>query len=156
MRWATIFLALGVASCGSAQRADKERIAQIETASKAGIAACDTRFPQPRRGQQAAWARCVGEAERPLIATVPVGYRDLFEVKAATRTALSAKLDRGEISPEDAQLEAARANSQLMAELEKRQLARRAVEAQEDSAAAAYRGSLGVTCTRFGNSVSCY
>jgi hypothetical protein len=115
--------------------------------------ACSQRFPQPRKGQQAAWAACANEAERPLGAFQP--YPDLLELKFANRLALSAKMDRGQITYEDAQLESAKLNSQVMAEFERRTNAKRAVNAQEIAADAAYRNSLGVTCTRFGDIVTC-
>ncbi len=150
-----VLAGLLMAGCGIARRAEeKERYDRLVAEVDAAVAACNSRTPR------AAWARCVNEAQRPIIQTVPVEYRDLYELKAAGRLALAARLDRGEIRQEDAELETAKMNSNLMAEFNRRQLARRAVDAQETAAMAAAdtaaRSRLPVRCTRFGDTVQCF
>ncbi len=154
-RWiAAMGLAGLLAACGIAQQAERREALQKATAaSSAAKADCERRFTPVRRGQVANWANCLNEAERLLLPFYP--YPDLLELKFASRASLGAKLDRGQISEEDAQLEAARLSSQLTAELDRRRQARRAVEAQETMAAAAYRSSLGFTCTRLGYAMVC-
>jgi hypothetical protein len=151
--------------CGIAQRAAlEERFETAQTEMAAAKAECDQRYPPPRKGQQAAWATCMNTAERPILAFVP--YPDLVELKFANRLAMAAKMDRGAITYEDALLESARLNSQVVSEYERRVTASRAVSAQESAAAAqgvaasaaasaAYKASLGVTCTRLGNTTTC-
>jgi len=163
---AMVFLAGSlVGSCGIAKRAEQEAAYKKANEDMAtAIAACEVRFPAPRKGQQAAWGRCMNDAERPMLAYQP--YPDLLELKFANRVALLARIDRGQLTPEDAALEAAKLSSQVMAEYQRRTNSSRAVLAQETSAAAAstaasaassaaFRQSLGVTCTKYGNSVTC-
>lgn len=95
-------------------------------------------------------AKCVQEIERRVVKPVIPSAADLLDVMAATRMALSVRIDRGEIRKEDADLEMARTKSQLVAEFQRRGLASRSVRAME--AAAAPRST---TCTSIGNTVMC-
>jgi hypothetical protein len=87
-----------------------------------------------------------------MLAFVP--YPDLIELKFANRLTMAAKIDRGTITSEDAILESARLNSQVVSEYERRVTAAAQGVAANAAASAAYRG-LGVTCTRLGNTMTC-
>lgn len=93
-------------------------------------------------------AECIGEVERRVLRPAfpdPVS----LDLVSATRKSLAGKLDRGEIRQEDADLEMARLKSSLSNNWDRMALARRSVVAQE-------RASDPVSCTKIGNTVSCY
>ena len=79
-------------------------------------------------------------------------FPDLLELKFANRLELAAKIDQADITYEEAVLLAAKLNSSVMAEAERRSK----TVAQETAADAAYRTTLGVTCARSGTTMSCY
>jgi hypothetical protein len=148
------FLCIALAGCGLAREAEELREARAAGyAWGAAQAECNKRYAQPKQGQMAALATCLNDAERLVQRFQP--YPDLLELKFANRLAIAAKLDRGQISSEDAQLEAARMSSHLTSELERRLQGRRSVEAQEATAGAAQRSSLGFTCRQAGYAVIC-
>lgn len=100
------------------------------------------------RNTQVAYYTCKNEIDRRLVRP-HLRNADLYDVALASRLSIGGKLDRGEIKPEDAQLALAKISSELVGENERRSLARRSVRAQEDAGGP-------VSCTRFGNTVSCY
>lgn len=103
----TVPLALALAACVS----DQEYQAQLAACERPGethlaIAKCQNAAMYSSRGSQ---------------------DRDLQEVMAATREAVAAKLDRHEITEEDARLQVAQAKAQLTGEHERRDLDRAAI-----------------------------
>jgi hypothetical protein len=74
-------------------------------------AACDAQYPS-RVGVYVAHAKCVNDAiDRFAISRSP--YPDLVRLQQAMRLSLSARVDRGEMSPEDAQLAMARSDAEI-------------------------------------------
>jgi hypothetical protein len=145
-------LATALAGCGLAREAEtKKQLAQATAQLEAAREDCRTRSFKNRTER----ARCQNEAEeRYMLPLFP--HPDLARVKMALRLSLAAKVDQGLLSAEDAELEFAKANTQLVAELERRWNTRRLVAAQEENAAAASRAASGFSCTRFGNTVNCF
>lgn len=140
--------------CG-AQRSLLFAVALLLTACATGPSALDRASKQAEEEAancpgttQTAFYTCKNEIDRRLVRP-HFRYPDLLDVAMASRLAIGAKLDRREISSEDAQLALARISSQLVAENERRGLARRSVAAQEAASAP-------VSCTRIGDTVSCY
>jgi hypothetical protein len=77
---------------------------------RAARQACDAQYPR-QVGQYEAHARCVNEAIDQI--ALPLSeYPDLVKGQQATRMELSIRVDRGEISPEDAALVMARADTE--------------------------------------------
>lgn len=142
-------LAVGLGGCVSAQ---DERNQAIRASVERDGAACDTLNSAGKFKTRTEYAKCLNAAEAPLVQTMP-RYSDLLNVKMATRLSIADRVDRGEITSAQAQLESAQTVSSLVGELERRSLNQRAVAAQEEAASAAYKP---VTCNRFGYSVTCY
>ena len=147
-RGGAVLACLLLAHCGT--YADQERLAQINADVRAAKARCDARYPPPRKDQQITWAACANAAELPTLSIVP--FPDLLELKFANRLELAAKIDQADITYEEAVLLAAKLNSSVMAEAERRSK----TVPQETAADAAYRTTLGVTCARSGTTMSCY
>jgi hypothetical protein len=145
-RGLAVLACLLLAHCGT--YGDNERLGQINADVRAAKARCDARYPPPRKDQQISWAACANAAERPALSIVP--FPDLLERKFANRLELAEKIDQTDISYEEVMLLAAKLNSSVMTEAERRMK----TVAQETDAA--YRYPLSVTCTRFGTTTSCF
>lgn len=154
MRPVTGVALLGIAlgGCGIIQqRAMQERAASLQQQMSDAAQQCLTMYPVATPKVAVARATCLNGAEaiiRPIYR-----YPDLLDLKAATRSALADKVDRGMLSQADANLQFAQANSQMAAEEQRRANADRSVSAQEQVAWAAYKTT---SCTRFGATVTCF
>jgi hypothetical protein len=137
--------------CGLiAAKERQEAIAKARAEQEAIFAECDTKYPKTR-GNFVNRAKCrqAGlELYRPL-----VPYPDLLQQDIAMRMVMAEKMDAGQITLAQAELEGAQLHSQIVAEEQRRSLASRSVNAQESAAAAAWKGT---SCTRIGNTVNCY
>ncbi len=88
-------------------------------------------------------------------------FPDLLTLKHEYRLALARKVDRGEMTAEDAGLQYAEANTRIQTIFEQRRNAR--VAADADASRALYSGlallpnnrPMTTTCNRFGNTTSC-
>jgi hypothetical protein len=142
----------GLSACNSTRQTGPSPQQQRQAQVKAAVASCDARAKSKQITTLAAYSRCVGAADA--IGAEDAGeYADLLYLKAAKRTAIYERVDRGEITLAQAEAEIAQVNSALMGELNRRSTANRAAIAQEMSALSA---SSPATCSRFGNSVTCY
>jgi hypothetical protein len=82
---------------------------------------------------------------------------DLLEQRTApTRLALAEKVQAGKMTIIERNQQFSQFHSQIIAEEQRRMLANRAVGAQESAAAAQWRASNPVSCTKIGNTVNCY
>ena len=130
---AAVVFGLALAGCVSSQSKKLNDATASLTAAKAK---CDVQTFRTRTEA----ARCANEAEEAyLLPAFP--YPDLVRLKIATRTALAEKVDRGQITQAEADLEMARQMSQASSEIEKRTLAKRAVGAQESAASSLDRAT---------------
>lgn len=133
-----VSVSIVLGGCGIAQREEAKRNASD------GIAACRAQtWPNA-----VARAKCINEAETPIRGALRTG-QDLFDLRQATRLVLAEKIDRKEMTEAEANLEFAKATSQLVSADNQRSLATRSVAAQERAAAP-------VSCTRFGSTVTCF
>lgn len=104
--------------------------------------------------------RCFNEAELNIYGRGPHG--DLYDVLRASRISVAAKVDSGELSPDDAVLQLTQITARIESERQARVNSRRSVEAQDSMARAAAWQAIQssqprpVNCTRIGNSVNCY
>lgn len=94
-------------------------------------------------------SQCLNNAEQRFVGVYP--YPDLLQLRAATRLALSEKQDRGEISQAQAELEFAQVITQITAQEQSR-----AANAQMANAATMMAMPRRTTCTRYGNTVTCF
>lgn len=153
MRWFVIFLVAPIlAGCGMVVAArNQANFKEEQEHTQAYAADCRQSIPAKQRVQL---AKCFNDAERGL---APFwGQPDLVALRWATRVSIAEKVEKGHLSDTDADLEWAKFNAQNGGEAQYRQNASASVAAQQTAASAAYRNSLGTTCTRYGNSVSCY
>ena len=92
-------------------------------------------------------ARCLQALEQRILR--PVFSRpDLLDLVGATRLSLAVRVDAGQLRAEDADLEMAKLQTQMVSELERTSLARRSVAAQEAA-------SGPVICNAVGTAVVC-
>lgn len=134
-------LALGLAGCVSA------RDTQIDTAVQQGRDACVAAYRSKQVKTYSGYMQCLNTAEAPLQERAQRGgVGDLLNVKFAGRVAIAERVDRGEITPAQGDLEIAQLNSGLMSQGQSRLNNNRLVDAATSP----------VTCNRFGNSVTCF
>jgi hypothetical protein len=81
---------------------------------------------------------------------------DLLDLISATRIALAATVDRRELTEEDATVQLARAQADANSEDQRRTNSNLSVAAQQQQADAASAARLPVTCSKLGNSVTCF
>jgi hypothetical protein len=147
--------------CGVVAR---QQQAQAQSDIKIARAACDAQI-QRQVGTYAAHAKCVNDAiER--IAIPAARHPDLVRLQEATRMALSVRVDRREITPEDAALAMARADTEVAAMAQGRARSDAEIRATDAITTGAYvdmttrgldmmRQPAGVTCTTLGNTTNC-
>jgi hypothetical protein len=115
-RGLAVLACLLLAHCGT--YGGNERLVQINTDVRAAKDRCEARYPPPRKDQQISWAACVNAAERPALSITL--FPDLLERKFANRLELAAKIDQADITFEELVLLAAKLNSSVMTEAERR------------------------------------
>ena len=103
-------------------------------------------------------AKCFNAADE---AYAPyTGSPDLIRLRIAKRTEIAERMATGKITRAQGVLELAELNASLTSEDQRRKNANHSVAAQQQAATAATIGALSAgaprTCTRIGNSVSCY
>lgn len=129
---------LTVAGCRSSAR-NQELAASVDAAR----AACNAQ-PYTTAVDR---ARCMNEAEAPLRgAVIPP---DLFDVRTTNRLMLAEKVDRKELTQAEADARFAGLNSQLVGTQQSRNNAAAV-------AAAARSANDPVSCTKIGNTTTCY
>lgn len=140
--------------CGLArQKEAQERYQTIISEVTLWVEDCRKRFPE---GQKTALARsqCIGKATEGLKGISP--YPDLIDQENANRDVLAEKWQKGQMTEVEYRAQFAQMHSQMEAERQRRQMLNRSVSAQESAAAAAWQASSPVTCTKLGNSTTCY
>jgi len=125
--WLGVCLVLS--ACGVAQQID-HRKARDE--AQAADIACQTQFPRGSK-QYVEHANCLNDAERRIIGS-RTQYPDLLNLKMTYRSALAAKVQRGEMSLEDAGVQFAQVTAAISSEELNRNNARMAVQAQQSAA----------------------
>ncbi|MBB4362171.1 hypothetical protein GGD65_003196 [Bradyrhizobium sp. CIR18] len=130
---------------------EKQQAAVAEM--QAGFADCKARFPDGSK-QYIAKQQCdsaAAQSIRPYLT-----YPDLFDREQAERAVIAERLQAGKVTLAEANQHAAAVHSQIAEDEQRRNLAARSVGAQESAAAAAWRASAPVSCTRTGNTVNCF
>jgi len=123
------------------------RDAEVDAAVQQSRDACVTTYRSKQLKTYSGYMQCLNTAEAPLQERAQRGgVGDLLNVKFAGRVAIAERVDRGEITPAQADFEVARMNSGLMSQGQNRLNANRLVDAATSP----------VTCNRYGNSVTCF
>lgn len=131
---------LGVALAGCATGSSKIDIATAQAQQEKSHC--------PTNKGRTAQANCLNEIDRRLLR--PLFTRpDLIDLFTTTRLALAIRVDKGEMRPEEADVQLAQLASQMTSEMERQNLARRSVAAQEAA-------SGPVTCTQSGSTTICF
>lgn len=148
-----IFLCLAVSGCANAARVEREEKAKAASAEFVSARSqCGSRYPSAK--DAVSRANCINDATQIIRQYLP--YPDLLDQENAARLLISEQIAGGKITPAEGGVRFAKMHSDVVAEEQRRTLAGRAVSAQERTAAAAWRASDPVSCTKYGNTVSCF
>ena len=120
---------------------------------QAGFAECKARFPEGSK-QYVAKQQCDSAAAQVIRSYMT--YPDLFDRERADRAVIAERWQAGKMTVAEANQQATANKSQIAEDEQRRNLATRSVGAQESAAAAAWRASAPVSCTRIGNTTNCY
>ncbi|WP_103873871.1 hypothetical protein [Bosea lathyri] len=131
-------VAMAMAGCVSRQAEVQKQIAADKEICRSQT------FPT-----KVAFARCINSAEQKMSAVYD--KPDLLQLRLASRLAIAEKQDKGQISDAQAELEFAQVGAQIGT-----QEATRNSNAEMASAASAAASPRRVTCSRIGNSVTCF
>lgn len=147
----TIFLLTGCGAIARRERDEQQKLAVAQM--QAGFEQCRARFPDGSK-QFVAKQQCdsaAAQAIRPFLT-----YPDLFDRDQSERAVIAERLQAGRMTLAEANQAAAESKSKIAEDEQRRNLANRSVGAQESAAAAAWRASAPVSCTRTGNTTNCY
>jgi hypothetical protein len=141
-------LSVGITGCGLIRQQEiKERNAALKQQSEAATQQCDAKLPSGNPKIAVARAKCQVDAYN--IMRPAVTYPDLMDLFLTRRMVVAEQVEKGQITVAQANELIAAKQSEIVAEEQRRNLANRSVAAQESAAGP-------VSCTRFGNTVSCY
>lgn len=171
-------LCLSLAGCGMAQQARVQQESSAATSIRdQQSAACESQFPDRRSKPATPRISCLNQAEltyhQAMARSVGNPYLDLIHLSHAQRLQVAQRYDKGEIDPAQYEVElaqiAADANNQISARMNNATIA---ASAQQQAAAASQQAAIArqqaitsaiqsaapprpVSCTRFGNTVTC-
>ena len=136
----------------------QQRIQQADVALEAKVAECENKYPAGGHNNVAR-ASCDENARRAVFAAHGAPS-DLVEIWIATRADLSAKIDRQEVTAEQARLQMAILTSQLSERAQKRRAVAaeyfaRTMPSPTPLAPLPMPRSVQTSCTRYGNQVDC-
>ena len=148
---APVACAILLASCGlAARQQEAERVAAITQQVKLAVEACQATYSELPK-DAIARAQCFNDADKAYrqIARFP----DLVDLRMAKRMEIAERIATEKITRAQGVLELSQLQTTLVDEEQKRNLSDRSVRAQELSAAAA---ASPTTCTKYGNTVTCF
>jgi hypothetical protein len=150
-----VVLGLTLAGCVSA---GNEEYARLQATNRGAIAECDAAVRAGRFSSMAAYARCLNDADAPVVSTWGQNT-DLAQLRIAQRAAIFEQVDRKQITPAQAAAQFAQAEAAIRSEALRRNNASQAVAAQQQAAMAASSSALAasrpVTCYRMAYLVNC-
>lgn len=154
-RMAVFCLAIALPGCGLARQHElRAKIADLQAQNAAAVADCDARIPKGNAATAVARSQCINDANMILRPIMP--YPDLWDQLLATNLAIAERVQNKQITILQANEMLAQKRSEIVAEEQRRSLARRSVGAQEAIASASVEAAGPRTCTRIGNSVTCF
>jgi hypothetical protein len=140
--------------CGIAARQERaEQMAAAKAAAQHGAEECKAAYPEVQK-QAVARNKCYANSASVL--REYANYPDLFDQFWAYRSTVAESLQAGKVTEAAAVEMIAEKQSQLVSEEQRRNLANRSVGAQETMARAAVLSSMPVSCTKYGNTTTCY
>jgi len=149
-----ISLSMSVAGCGIiAQKKRQEEFAAVKASADRMLADCDLKYKKIK-GQMLDRMKCRGEAFALYKSQLP--FPDLLDQEITSLMVVAERVDTGAMTYAEGEQAASEIHSRMVAEEQRRMLANRSVSAQESAASAAWRASAPVTCTRSGNSTTCF
>lgn len=152
MRGICVILTVALGGCGLVAEAQNRKDVEERTmAFQAAMDRCKQQFPLPPKSNGRAHFQCFHEAENAYIRPIHP-HPDLLSLRQANQMAIVGKIERGEMTSDEANLANAKNVADVNAEMQRRGNDNRAVAAAEDAAYAANRSRM---CTRVGNSVLC-
>lgn len=140
-------------SAGCAQQQQQQRIAEAQAALKQRSAECQALYPL--KGKSFLQRSNCEEPARRNIAAANQKPADLVDVYMATRAGVAAKLDRGEITEEEATLRLAQTVRELTETEQSRHNAALTAAAPFMPRPPVQFAPQQTSCTRFGNTVNC-
>jgi hypothetical protein len=150
-----VVISLAMAGCGiMRQRELQARIDELKAKSHEAGEQCNVLWPAGNPKTAISRAKCQGEALAIIRPIAP--YPDVLDLFIASRIAIAERLQNGQMTVAQANEAIAAKRSELVAEEQRRQLARRSVAAQEDVAAASLAAAGPHSCTAIGNTVNCF
>jgi hypothetical protein len=150
-----ILMSLTVAGCGLVrQRELQAQREELTARSQAATAQCDLTYPAGNVKTAVARAKCQTEAFAILRPIMP--YPDLMDLLIASRIAIAERVQKGQLTIAQANELMAARRSELVAEEQRRNLANRAVIAQENIASASLAAAGPHTCMQIGSTVNCF
>jgi hypothetical protein len=149
------FICILLAACGIARRQEMQaRIAELDAQTIAAMQACNDSLPAGNPKTAVARAKCQVDAiviRRPIVT-----HPDLMDLFIAKRMVVAEDVQNGKLTVAQANVIIANLHSEWVTEEQRRNLANRSVAAQEGMAAASMSAAGPHSCTRFGNTVTCY
>lgn len=140
--------ALFLTGCGLARQQEAaDRRAAANASAGAAIERCNQQFRKGTQTTAMARARCLNAAAEPIIDFYP--NPELSRLFFASRLAIAERYQAGHLTEAQAEEETARRFAEMTEQANRRSLAGRAVAAQEANNAP-------VSCTKIGNTVSCF
>jgi hypothetical protein len=138
-RFCAIVACLLLANCGFARQAERQEAMKAAQASMAqGFEDCKAQFPE---GSKHYVEKNKCDATAALVIRPLTTYPDLFDNYWAKRAVLAERLQAGKLTLAEANADATQTQSDIATEEQRRNLASRAVGAQESAAAAAWMAS---------------
>lgn len=152
-----VLCSLFLSGCGLiAAKERQDQMAAAKASMDAGFAQCAAEYDSQPAGKKNHIAKTKCDASAALAIRPFVPFPDLFDQEWATRAVIAERLQGGKMTPAEANQESTTMHANISAEEQRRALSGRAVSAQESAAAAAWRASSPVSCTKLGNTVNCY
>jgi hypothetical protein len=150
-----VFILLAVTGCGIVrQREFQARVDELKAKSHEAGQQCNVTWPPGDPKTAVSRAKCQGDALAIIRPIAP--YPDVLDLFIASRITIAERLQSGQLTIAQANEAIAAKRSELVAEEQRRQLAKRALAAQEDVAAASLAAAGPHSCTTIGNTVNCF
>lgn len=150
-----VVVAFNVAACGIARRREMEaKVEALKAQSNAAAQQCLATYPAGTPKIAVARMKCLNDALLILRPLEP--FPDLLDLLVTSRAEIAEEYQDGKLTQAQASEKLAEKQSEIAAEEQRRSLANRAVVAQEGMAAASLSAAGPHSCTRFGNTVSCF
>lgn len=157
MKTLAVCICVIITGCGIArQMQEREDAEKADAVFHAASEACNARMKNKEYTRLKIWTECHNEARLQWWQARGFEDADLLNLLHAKRLALAEAFDANKITDTNLKVQSAEIESAFQTQLQHRNNQRRQTEAAITQANAAVRASSPVSCTRIGNTVSCY